>query len=403
MQYLARLGLPATYLDQADGFAKCGELVGQATLPVECKRSAVEHQFILPTDQVGINDRHAGGADAVAQHLIAPFLLVHVKWRGIERQQDFGAGTPGRLGSTALPYIGTDIDPATDTGDLHHAGFMPGIEVAFFVKHLVIGQPVLAIRGLDTSLPQQRCCIEVTTVIAQGMADDQRQRCFACQLCQGCLTGPIEIRAQQQILGRIAAQCQLGGEQHVSSQLQRLAGGIEDAPGIALNVTDSDVDLGDCYAKCLHKSGTIPRLGRWEIRLECRPMARPDPAEQALLRLELRRYTTRCDSQERMIERADSLREVVRLASLSIPSSLYSEMPARDAQRKVLQAAENRAKTLIKEHIDAWLKAEPEFREKYRARMDDEWTSLTGVLGHLRPWAVRQLTTADQNQMLPDT
>lgn len=132
-------------------------------------------------------------------------------------------------------------------------------------------------------------------------------------------------------------------------------------------------------------------------------MARPDPAEQALLRLELRRYATRCDSQERMIERADSLREVVRLASLSIPSSLYSEMPARDAQRKVLQAAENRAKTLIKEHIDAWLKAEPEFREKHRARMDDEWTSLTGVLGHLRPWAVRQLTTADQNQMLPDT
>lgn len=130
-------------------------------------------------------------------------------------------------------------------------------------------------------------------------------------------------------------------------------------------------------------------------------MARADPAEQALIRLELRRYTTRCESQERMIERADSLRELSRLAGLSVPSRLFSELPALDAQRKVALAAENRAKTLIGEHINAWLKAEPEFREKHRIRMDDEWASLTGHLGHLRPWALRQLTIAEQNQMNP--
>lgn len=125
-------------------------------------------------------------------------------------------------------------------------------------------------------------------------------------------------------------------------------------------------------------------------------MSRGDPADQALQRLELRRYLTRCESQQRMIERADSLREVSRLSTLSAPSSLYTVMEARDAQRNVLLAAEDRAKTLIKEQIDAWLKAEPEYRDKHRSQMNDEWANLTGGLGQLRAWALRQINAADQ-------
>lgn len=100
-----------------------------------------------------------------------------------------------------------------------------------------------------------------------------------------------------------------------------------------------------------------------------------------------------------MIERADSLREVSRLTGIAVPSSLYTAMEARDAQRRVVQAAEDRAKALINEQIDAWLKAEPEYRGKHRANMIDEWAGLTGGLGHLRTWAQRQLNTAEQNRV----
>jgi hypothetical protein len=100
-----------------------------------------------------------------------------------------------------------------------------------------------------------------------------------------------------------------------------------------------------------------------------------------------------------MIERADSLREICRLAFTTIPSSLYTVMEARDAQRRITQTAEDRAKAVINEQIAAWLKAEPEYREKHRAAMTDDWAGLTGALGHLRTWAQRQLNVAEQNRL----
>lgn len=100
-----------------------------------------------------------------------------------------------------------------------------------------------------------------------------------------------------------------------------------------------------------------------------------------------------------MIERADSLRELSRLINFTVPSNLYTVTEARDAQRRVVQAAEDRVRALINEQIDAWLKAEPEYRDKHRANMVDEWAGLTGGLGHLRTWAQRQLNTAEQNRL----
>jgi hypothetical protein len=100
-----------------------------------------------------------------------------------------------------------------------------------------------------------------------------------------------------------------------------------------------------------------------------------------------------------MIERADSLREISRLSITTVPSNLYTVMEARDAQRRIVQAAEDRAKALINEQIAAWLKAEPEYREKHRSYMVEEWSGMSGALGHLRTWAQRQFNIAEQNRL----
>ena len=127
-------------------------------------------------------------------------------------------------------------------------------------------------------------------------------------------------------------------------------------------------------------------------------MTRADPAEQALIRLELRRFMTRCDMQEGLIQRADSLREVGRLQNITIPYKLSHEFEARDLQRKVQQLAEQRARELVTEQIDVYLRGEPGFREKMRSQMRDDWANLTGPLGHLRAWAQSRLNVAEQNQ-----
>lgn len=127
-------------------------------------------------------------------------------------------------------------------------------------------------------------------------------------------------------------------------------------------------------------------------------MARADPTEQALIRLEMRRFASRCDTQEGLIRRADTLREVARLANLSVPYKLAAEYEARDHQRRVTITAEDRARELISEQVEALRRGEDEFREKQRLKMREDWANLTGPLAHLRTWANNRLQVAEQNR-----
>lgn len=126
-------------------------------------------------------------------------------------------------------------------------------------------------------------------------------------------------------------------------------------------------------------------------------MARGDPTEQALLRLELRRFLARCEQQEAAIRRADRLREVSRLAAMPIPYKLAGEIAAREAQRRVLLCAEQRARELIEQEIGVYVRAEPAYREKQLPRMREDWQNLAGPLAHLRSWAQSKLAVAEQN------
>ncbi|HTY02534.1 MAG TPA: hypothetical protein VMC81_02280 [Rhodocyclaceae bacterium] len=125
-------------------------------------------------------------------------------------------------------------------------------------------------------------------------------------------------------------------------------------------------------------------------------MARGDPVDQAMVRMESRRFAIRCESQAALIQRADNLRELARLATIPLPYRLLEDFPSRDAQRHVALAAEDRAREIIQGQIDRCLRAEPERRELLKAKVTEDWANLTGVLGHLRTWAQGKLAAAQQ-------
>ena len=127
-------------------------------------------------------------------------------------------------------------------------------------------------------------------------------------------------------------------------------------------------------------------------------MARADPVEQAMIRMELRRFAGRCDTQEGLIRRADTLREVARLVSIAIPYKLANEYDARDIQRRVVSTAEERARELIAEQVELFKRTDGDFKDKQRGKMREDWANLTGQLAHLRNWANNKLTVAEQNQ-----
>jgi len=126
-------------------------------------------------------------------------------------------------------------------------------------------------------------------------------------------------------------------------------------------------------------------------------MAFRDPVDKNLLRMEARRFVARCEGQVSLIERADTLREVSRLATLiSLPFALIEDDSARDGLRLVQMRAEDRARELILEQLQTFVRAEDNQREKLKRGMLDAWTNLTGPIGHLRTWAQNKLMAAEQ-------
>ncbi len=128
-------------------------------------------------------------------------------------------------------------------------------------------------------------------------------------------------------------------------------------------------------------------------------MALRDPVDKNLLRMEARRFVNRCEGAISSIERADTLREVARLAtSITLPYSLSEDYSARDGVRMIQTRAEDRARELINEQLQAYIRAEENQREKYRRAMVDAWANLTGPLSHLHAWAQSKLVAATQQR-----
>ena len=127
-------------------------------------------------------------------------------------------------------------------------------------------------------------------------------------------------------------------------------------------------------------------------------MTRGDPVDQAVLRLESRRFLGRCEMQEALIHRADTLRELGRLALIPLPYKLAEDPFSRDGQRRVALAAENRAREIIQEQIERYMRAESDQAERQKHVLEEDWNNLTGALGHLRTWAHGRLLIAEQGR-----
>ncbi len=86
----------------------------------------------------------------------------------------------------------------------------------------------------------------VDVVGALGEADERDDPLGAGrQLPQRLLRGLQEVLLQQQVLGRVARQRELGEEDQLGAGLARPRDVLADAPDVALEVADARVDLGE--------------------------------------------------------------------------------------------------------------------------------------------------------------
>lgn len=126
-------------------------------------------------------------------------------------------------------------------------------------------------------------------------------------------------------------------------------------------------------------------------------MATRDPVDRNMVRMELRRFQTRCEAQEGAIRRADTLREVARLGSIPLPFQISEETVALDARAQLRRTAEDRARELVEDFLGQLVRAEPYLRDKLRRGIDDELLNLAGPLSGMKSWAYTRVAAVEQS------
>ena len=217
-----------------------------ALVGIQGKGIPVENQFILSTDKIAIDSGNAGRLNPVGQNLDPLARLVEVAGRGVENEQQFGASLAGKFGSAFFPNIGTDIDTAAHAIQRDDAGFGALLEVALLVEDFVVWQAHLAIGRGALAVFDDSSRVVAGTVVFFRIPDDHGNAVDAgSQVVESPVAGPVEIRAQQQVFRRIAAQRQLRRQQHMSAAGLGLGGALDDAFDVARQITDGGVELGN--------------------------------------------------------------------------------------------------------------------------------------------------------------
>ena len=213
---------------------------------------AVEDELVLAADGVAEQHRHEAVARPLAEHPLALRALAVVVRGGRQVDDDLGAGE--RLGGGRRPRLPDVLaDRQADRGavDLDRRRRVTDLEVALLVEDAVVGQAQLAVDAGDIAVGEHgRRVVDVVGALREADDRDDVDR-LGRELGERARDLVEEVRLEQQVLGRVARQRELGEEHERRSALARLDGRGGDLVGVAGDVADRRVDLGQRAAQRL--------------------------------------------------------------------------------------------------------------------------------------------------------
>ena len=172
---------------------------------------AVEHELVLSSDTVGIDEGQAGLARPGADLRVPGIVLPRVIGRTVGDDDQRRARLLRLPRGAGVPDILADQEPDGRAVDIDDARGAARLEIALLVEHRVVRQLLLAVNGAHATVGKQRERVVAASALAFGKSDDDRRVLHAGgQRRELAGTGVEKRRAQQQIFGRIPAERQLG-------------------------------------------------------------------------------------------------------------------------------------------------------------------------------------------------
>ena len=221
-----------------------------AALVVDQQRVAVEHELVLPADEVRERDRGEVVAGALDEHLLALEPLAPVIWRAgrVQQQRRARLGLVGRR-RARHPHVLADRQPDARVAELDHRRPGTGLEVALLVGHAVVPEPHLAVVRAHRAVGDDRDRVE-HVLGALGVADDRDDPLHGLRdPRQRLLRRAQEVLLEQQVLRRVAGQHQLREHDQLGALVASALDVLGDLGGVALEVAHARVELGEREAQ----------------------------------------------------------------------------------------------------------------------------------------------------------
>ena len=212
------------------------------------ERGAVEHELVLAADLIDVDDRQVAFGDARHRDVEAHLVLVALIGRAVRHDQQLGAGLGQALHHLGAPDVLADRQPEAHTAKAHRAGIGPGNEHALLVEHPVVGQIDLETHGRDGAAIEHAIGVVELAVLHPRRPDQHRGTAvggLARKLFDLGPAGGLQGGLEDQILGRIAAHEQLGKGHQIGAVASRLGTRLARLLGVAGDVADGGIDLGD--------------------------------------------------------------------------------------------------------------------------------------------------------------
>ena len=200
-------------------------------------------------------------------------LLAALERRAVDRDQHLRPALGEGFRDFRKPPILADHQAEAEAAERHRAGGGAGVEDALLVEHAVIGQLVLGAARGDAAIVEQEQRVVQPAAVTPRTADHE------CRAAVGGLGGEgrdgrfaigDEGGLADQVLGRIAADRELGGDDEIGAEAGGFRAGGADAGDVGLDLPEMEVDLGECDAKGLTSGRHGRKLGAGEgARNEC--------------------------------------------------------------------------------------------------------------------------------------
>ena len=208
----------------------------------------VKHQLVLSAHRVEVGHEHPVVGGPGGDHPLPLAGFSGMEWRRIDVDDHLGAGfTLHCDGTYRVPDVFADAHAHRRSVDDVHRALHPAPEIAVFVEDAVVGQVHLVVPVQDPTVVDDRRGVGDVVLAGQdvGTADE---RCDAPRGGGHALHGQSAIgqkrRLEQQVFGRISGDGQFRKGDHVRVTRPRVLDQLDDPGGVAGNVADDGVELG---------------------------------------------------------------------------------------------------------------------------------------------------------------